>query len=143
VLARPGRLLLCPLWRRKVRKRVVLLKSFVFPVWLNSPDRLGDDSSERYSEFVVALLNACTENGLPPPPVVFTNVIQVNVAKKASGLFCCCGSLFTRAAWQGEKKLVTITAQPSGERLNSDFGKAPKEKDHYIIYSVAAPVVKK
>lgn len=82
-----------------------------------SATREGDDAFERYSELVVAILKACRENGVKPPEIVFSNVIEVNVAKK------------------GEKKMLVIHAEESTQYLNSHWLKGKKDTCH--VYSVS------
>ena len=64
---------------------------------------VGDDESERHSEFVTAVLMAMKEAGLPLPPVHFLDEIEVNVDKK------------------GGKKTTAIAASKDSALPNSTF----------------------
>ncbi len=91
---------------------VIVLFACVFCSW----NVLLTAVDESYSEFVAQIILACVENGLPAPPVEFTNEIRVNVSKKA------------------EKKFVVVRAQESNEQLNSAWGKGKEVSERTQLF---------
>jgi hypothetical protein len=77
-------------------------------------DAVGDDESERHSEFVMTILMAMKEANLPAPLVTFTDHISINVSKK------------------GDPKMVSIRAVPKTSVPNSTWEVG---KDHTIYSS--------